>query len=68
MIKGIGGTKSATAYKCLDGLIINIGCFNDYRGGHFKEIKEAINNKYTNKKHPYFAMLRLIKSWYDFIK
>ena len=64
VILGIGGTKNMTAYRCLDGLIINIGCQNNYKGYPYKEMKAEISKKY-DKDHAYFIALKLIKNWYN---
>jgi NDP-sugar pyrophosphorylase family protein len=63
VILGIGETKNMTAYRCSDGLIINIGCQNEYKGCPYKEMKKVISKKYE-KDHPYFLALKLIKNWY----
>ena len=63
VILGIGNTKKLTAYRCLDGLIINIGCQNEYKGYPYKEMKAEISKKY-DKDHAYFIALKLIENWY----
>ena len=64
VIIGIGETKNITAFKCDDGLIICIGCMNDYKGLGYSETLKELVKKYT-PDHEYFDAMRLIKKWYD---
>lgn len=63
VINGIGSTKTMTGFKCDDGLIIYIGCMNDYKGHTVKETKKEIAKKY-DKNHIYFDAVKLIEKWY----
>ena len=63
VILGVGETKKLTAYRCSDGLIINICCQNEYKGYPYKEMKAEISKKY-DKDHAYFIALKLIKNWH----
>jgi len=49
-----------TGYICDDGLIINIGCMNDYKGLPIDEARAEIANKYPSD-HIYFDCLNLIE-------
>ena len=64
VIKGIGTTKQMTAHTSNDGLVIVIGCLNDYRGETIEQARKAIADKYPND-HAYFVALELAQRWYD---
>ena len=68
VIHGLGETKTMTAFDCNDGLIITIGCRNNYKGDTYDNIMDRIKDKYKNKNHPYYAAMRLIKSWAKYEK
>lgn len=61
-INGIGKTGNITAYHCEDGLIVNIGCANDYKGLPVSEMRERIAEKYPSD-HEYFVAMDLIEKW-----
>jgi hypothetical protein len=64
VINGIGTTKQMTAHTSNDGLVIVIGCLNDYRGETIEQARKAIAQKYS-PDHAYFAALDLAQRWYD---
>lgn len=64
VIHGLGNTKNLTAYHCDDGLVINIGCMNDYKGYNLEETRKQIAEKYA-PDHSYFAALTLVEAWYN---
>ena len=64
VINGIGTTRRMTAHTSDDGLIIVIGCLNDYQGETIEQARQAIAEKYPND-HAYFAALELAQRWYD---
>ena len=51
-----------TGYLCDDGLIINIGCANDYRGLPPDEMIERVVAKHGSG-HSYVSMILLIEEW-----
>ena len=63
VIAGIGNTKNITAMKCDAGLIIGIGCMNDYHGHNVENTLVEIRKKYS-KDHLYFDAIKLIEKWY----
>lgn len=63
VIHGIGSTKNITAYRCDDGVIINIGCMNSYRGNTVEDTIKEIGLKYDSD-HVYFDAINLIKKFY----
>ena len=64
VVLGIGETKNITAYVCSEGLRINIGCMNNYKGYSLKKTKEEIAKKYESD-HEYFIALMMIERWYE---
>jgi len=64
VINGVGKTKQMTAHTSDDGLVIVIGCLNDYRGETIEQARKAIAEKYS-ADHAYFAALDLAQRWYD---
>ena len=64
VINGIGTTRRMTAHTSDDGLIIVIGCLNDYQGETIEQARKAIAQKYS-ADHAYFAALELAQRWYD---
>ena len=67
VINGIGTTKQMTAHTSDDGLVVVIGCLNDYRGATIEQARKAIADKYP-PEHAYFLALDLAQRWYDQIK
>ena len=63
-INGIGGHKQITAVDCDDGLIIGIGCMNNYEGLPIEEAREEIAKKYPDENHLYYSALRWAQEWY----
>jgi predicted N-acetyltransferase YhbS len=53
-----------TAHTSEDGLVIVIGCLNDYRGEMIEQARQAIAEEY-NADHAYFVALELAQRWYD---
>jgi hypothetical protein len=53
-----------TAHTSDDGLVIVIGCLNDYRGETIEQARQAIAEKYS-ADHAYFVALDLAQRWYD---
>ena len=51
-----------TGYLCDDGLIINIGCANDYRGLPPDEMIDRVVAKHGSG-HSYVSMILLIEEW-----
>ena len=64
ILNGLGKTKEMTAHDSEDGLIIVIGCLNDYKGASLEEVKIAVSEKYP-ESHPYFTALKLAQVWYE---
>ena len=64
VINGIGTTRRMTAHTSEDGLVIVIGCLNDYQGVTIEQARKAIAQKYS-PDHAYFAALDLAQRWYD---
>ena len=64
VINGIGTTRRMTAHTSDDGLVIVIGCLNDYRGETIEQARKAIAQKYS-PDHAYFAASDLAQRWYD---
>jgi NDP-sugar pyrophosphorylase family protein len=64
VINGIGTTRRMTAHTSDDGLVIVIGCLNDYRGETIEQARQAIAEKYS-ADHAYFVALDLAQRWYD---
>ena len=64
VINGIGTTIRMTAHTSDDGLVIVIGCLNDYRGETIEQARQAIAEKYS-ADHDYFVALDLAQRWYD---
>ena len=56
-----------TAHTSNDGLVIVIGCLNDYRGATIEQARKTIADKYL-PKHAYFLALDLAQRWYDQLK
>lgn len=67
VVKGIGITKSLTAIACDDGLIVTIGCLNDYKGDTIENARKAVSEKY-DPDHEYFDALNLCEKWYKNLK
>lgn len=67
VILGFGDTCNITAYKCTDGLIVNIGCVNHYKGCTVPEMRKELAKKY-NPDNPYFSAMDLIALWYNHIE
>ena len=67
VINGIGTTRRMTAHTSDDGLVIVIGCLNDYQGVTVEQARKAIAEKYS-ADHAYFAALDLAQRWYDQLK
>ncbi len=65
VINGVGEHKQMTAIDCDDGLIIGIGCMNDYKGLPIDEAKKEIAKKYPDENHLYYSVLRLAQEWYE---
>lgn len=63
-VGGLGTTRQFTAHDSEDGLVIVIGCFNNYKGGTVEEAREAISSKYP-AGHPYFTALALAVAWHQ---
>ena len=53
-----------TAYHCDDGLIVNIGCMNNYKGLPIDNTRIEITKKYDHD-HIYFKIMDLIEVWSD---
>ena len=53
-----------TAHTSDEGLVIVIGCLNDYQGATIEQARQAIAEKYS-VDHAYFAALELAQRWYD---
>ena len=66
-INGIGKHKQLSAIACDKGLIIHIGCMNDYQGLPPDGAREEIAKKYE-ADHPYFAAIDLAERWYEGIE
>ena len=64
VINGIGTTRRMTAHTSYDGVVVVIGCLNEYRGATIEQARQAIAEKYPND-HAYFMALELAQRWYD---
>lgn len=67
IVSGIGEAKSLTALACDDGLIITIGCLNNYKGDTIENARKAVSKKYS-EDHEYFDALNLCEKWYKNLK
>jgi hypothetical protein len=56
-----------TAHTSDAGLVIVIGCLNDYQGVTIERARKAIAQKYS-ADHVYFVALDLAQRWYDQLK
>ena len=62
VVGALGNTKNITAVICdKKGLVIKIGYFE----GNLKQAREIIAKKYKDEKHPYYAAIDLVESWYN---
>jgi len=62
VINGIGGTRNITGYVCDDGVIVNIGGQNNYKGHPLDKMRVEIAKKYP-LEHEYFDALNLVEKF-----
>jgi hypothetical protein len=59
-VLGLGETRKMTGFICDDGIIITIGCQNEWRGLSPYDMRIEVAKKYP-PDHSYFAAIDLIE-------